>query len=98
MPDEKALVIASVEIKYLASQSQRTKRMAVNPHNLARVLDKDLGPIKTKSTAQYARRLIKRVNLPEPGGENQTKRSKTGEVRVAGLSNQRAKQCDSRLQ
>ena len=38
------------------------------------------------------------MNDREPAGNMVTKRSRTGEVRVSGLSNQRAKQCDPRLQ
>ena len=45
----------------------------------------------------YARRVIRRVNAREPNAPNQLKSSQNGEVKVAGLSNQRAKQCDPRL-
>ena len=53
--------------------------------------------IKQKSKVAYARRVIKRVNNREPGGEDQVRHSKTGEVKVGGLNNTRAKQSDPRL-
>jgi len=39
--DEEALVVASSEMKCIASQPERTKYMAVNLHNLLRILDND---------------------------------------------------------
>ena len=50
-----------------------------------------------KSQRALARRIIQRVNALEPGAENQTKTSKTGEIKVGGLSHRRAKQSDPRL-
>ena len=46
---------------------------------------------------KYARRVIRRVNAREPNAVHQIKSSRHGEVKVAGLSNQRAKRFNPRL-
>lgn len=53
--------------------------------------------IKQNSKLKFAKRVVKRVNLLEPEMENQQKRNKTGEMKVARLSHKRAKQSDPRL-
>ena len=45
----------------------------------------------------YALRVLHVVNEQEPRAEGQTKFSKTGEIKVGGLSNRGAKQSDPRL-
>ena len=99
--DEEALVVACSEMKAMASQPQGTKRFAAHLNTLVAELDRDpkkhRSEIKQKSKVAYARRVIKRVNRREPGGEDQVRHLKTGEVKVGGLSNTQAKQSDPRL-
>ena len=103
LPDEETLTVATAEMKNLASQPQRTKRVAASLNKLIKELSQQGGnkrmryDIKPKSKMAYARRVIRRVNAQEPNAPNQLKSSRNGEVKVAGLSNQRAKQCDPRL-
>ena len=52
---------------------------------------------KQNSKLKLAKRVLKRVNTVEPEMENQQKRNKTGEMKVAGLSHKWAKQSDPRL-
>lgn len=100
--DEEALIVASAEIKAAHAQPVSHKRLAVQ---IDRVLDalpatsrkKPSSTLASKSNLKYARRMIRRVNEKEPGMEGQKRRSKTGEIKVAGLSNKRAKQSDPRL-
>ena len=104
LPDEEVLVVATAEMKNLASQPQRTKRVAASLNTLIQQLNHSNQckkrmryDIQPQSKMKYARRVIRRVNSREPNAVNQIKNSKHGEVKVAGLSNQRAKQCDPRL-
>ena len=53
--------------------------------------------MQDKLKKQYARRMVRRVNMLEPGMEGQKKHSKTGEIKVAGLSHKRAKQSNPSL-
>ena len=53
--------------------------------------------IKTHSTLRYARRVIARVNKEEENAEGQKRKTRTGIIKVSGLSHKRAKQCDPRL-
>ena len=47
--------------------------------------------MQDKSKKQYARHMVRRVNMLEPGMEGQKKHSKTGDIKVAGLSHKYAK-------
>ena len=100
--DEEVLVIATAEIKGSHSQPVQRKRLAAQLNSrLENMPDnprtKMLGGAKRKSQLAYARNVIRRVNAREPGMQGQTKTSLTGEIRVSGLSNSRAKQSDPRL-
>jgi hypothetical protein len=100
--DEEAILVATAEIKAAHAQPVDRKRLAVQ---IDRVLDAlpvtsrkvPSSNLASKSNLKYARRVIRRVNEKEPGMEGQKRRSKTGEIKVAGLSNKRAKQSDPRL-
>ena len=78
-----------------------TKRLLSQIQNVIDALDikrqKRSEELTQKAKTTYARRVIQRVNKREPEGSGQRKRSKTGEIKVACLSNQRAKQSDPRL-
>jgi hypothetical protein len=99
--DEEALIVASAEMKGAASQPVFRKQLA---SQLNEILDRlpsqpraqIAGGVKYKSGLSYARSIIRRVNKNEPGTKGQ-KVTKTGEIKVAGLSNRRAKQSDPRL-
>ena len=53
--------------------------------------------IKTHSALRYARRVIAHVNKEEENAEGQKRKTRTGIIKVSGLSHKRAKQCDPRL-
>ena len=53
--------------------------------------------ITPDSALRYARRVIARVNKEEDNAEGQKKKTRTGIIKVSGLSHKRAKQCDPRL-
>ena len=99
--DEEALLVATAEMKGAASQPVFRKQLA---SQLNEILDRlpsqpraqIAGGVTYKSGLSYARSVIRRVNKNEPGVKGQ-KVSKTGEIKVAGLSNRRAKQSDPRL-
>ena len=99
--DEEALVVSYSEMKAMTSQPQGTKRFAAHLNTLVAELDRDpnkhRSEINQKSKVAYARRVIKRVNNREPGGEYQVRHSKTGDIKVGDLSNTRTKQSDLRL-
>jgi hypothetical protein len=50
-----------------------------------------------KSKLAKARQVIRHVNEHEPNAEGQVKFSRTGEIKVAALSNRRTKQSNPRL-
>ena len=93
--DEEDLVVPCTKIKAFASQPQGTKRFAAHMNifvtELERDLEKHRPEIKQRSKVAYSRRVLKCVNMREPGGEDQVRHSKTGEVKVGGLSNTQAK-------
>jgi hypothetical protein len=96
--DEQALVIATTEIKAGCSQPVARKRLGETIHHMIKAVDKRAkGSTKAASKVAYARRVIRAVNQREPCAEGQTKFSRTGEIKVGGLSNRRAKQSDPRL-
>ena len=98
-PDEEALVVASAKIEgahglpigvnTLGSELQLVIR-AVNARQSTKV-------ITPKSSSQYTRSVIKRVNNREDGRANQRKKSRTGLVKVSSISNNRSRQSDPRL-
>ena len=53
--------------------------------------------ITPDSALRYARRVIARVNKEEDNAEGQKRKTRTGIIKVSGLSHKRAKQCDTRL-
>ena len=53
--------------------------------------------ITPKASYQYTRLFIKRVINIEDGHDNQSKKSRTGLVKVSSISNNRARQSDPRL-
>ena len=53
--------------------------------------------IKPASAQRYAHRLIKRLNINEEGEEGQKLRTRTGLIKVSGLSHKRSKKSDPRL-
>ena len=53
--------------------------------------------IKKHSTLRYARRVIVRVNKEEENAEGHKIKTRTGKIKVSGLSHKRSKQCDPRL-
>jgi hypothetical protein len=100
--DEEALVIATAEIKGSHAQPVQRKTIAAQLNTILESMPDNprtriAGGAKRKSQLNYAREVIRRVNAREPEMEGQTKKSLTGEIRVAGLSNSRAKQSDPRL-
>lgn len=107
LPDEETLVIATAEMKCYASKPQQTKRLAAHVNSLLQAINTtdDINlrtDIKPRSKLQYVRRMMKRVMRREPDSEStnngrKKKKTQTGEVKVAGLSHQRAKQVDPRL-
>ena len=102
--DEESLLVATAEMKCYASKPQQAKRLTGQANSLLKEMSnagvcKAKTDIKPKSKLQYIRRMLKRVIKREPDVNNHvgTKRMKTGEVKVGGLSNVRAKQADLRL-
>ena len=53
--------------------------------------------ITPDSALRYARRLIAHVNKEEDNAEVQKRKTRTGIIKVLGLSHKRAKKCDPRL-
>ena len=53
--------------------------------------------ITPDSALKYARRVIARVNKEEENAEGQKRKTTTGIIKVSGLIQNRAKQCDPRL-
>ena len=53
--------------------------------------------ITPESALRCARRVIARVNKEEENAEGQKRNTKTGIIKVLGLSRKRAKQCDPSL-
>ena len=53
--------------------------------------------ITPDSALRYARIIIARVNKEEDNAEVQKRKTRTGIMKVSGLSHKRAKQCDPRL-
>ena len=90
-------------MKCHTSQPQPTRRLSAQLNSLLKSIDevsenKIHHDVKPTSKLQYTRRILKKVIAREPNPDsNKTKRSRTGEVKVGGLSNQRAKQSDPRL-
>ena len=104
LPDEESLLVATAEMKCYASNPQQAKRLAHQANSLIKELSnagvcQAKTDIKPQSRLQYFRRMLQRVIKREPDAKNvvPTKRQKTGEVKVGGLSNVRAKQADPRL-
>ena len=80
LPDEEVLVVATAEMKNLASQPQRIKRVAASLNTLIQRLNhsnqcnKRLRyDIKPQSKMKYARLVIRRVNAREPNAIRQVK-------------------------
>ena len=104
--DEEAVLVASAEMKCIASQPVDRKTLAKRVHDVvgaiypnkkrAKCKDGD-GDIQHKSKLSLARRILQRVNAREPEGPTQSKKSSNGEIKVASLSYRRAKQSDPRL-
>ena len=84
-------------MKCYALQPQPTRRLEAQLNSLLKSIDevhphKIYHDVKSKSKLQYARQLLKRVIAREPNpSSDKSNRSRTGEVKVGGLSNQRAK-------
>ena len=95
-PDEEALFVVAAEMRGLASQQKNRCCFAIQMNNAIQdIIEKKQGSaIVYKSQLQYCRRLIQRVNTTEPEEPNQKKRSKTMEIRVAGLRKKSAKHLD----
>ena len=53
--------------------------------------------ITPDSALRYVRRVIARVNKEEGNAEGHKRKTRTGIMKVSGLSHKRAKQCDPRL-
>ena len=53
--------------------------------------------ITPESALRYARRVIARLNKEEENAEGQKRNTRTGIIKVSGLSHKRAKQYDPRL-
>ena len=93
LPDKETLIVATAEMKNLASQPQQTKCVAASLNKLIQLLSNsqqgnkrmrfDLEP---SSKMKFARCVIRHVNAKEPNSSGQVKTSKHGEVKVAGLS------------
>ena len=98
-PDEEALVVASAEmegahglpidVNTLGAELQLVIR-AMNARQSTKV-------ITPNASSQYTRSVIKRVNKREDGHDKQSKKSRTGLLKVSRISNNRSRQSDSRL-
>ena len=97
--DEETLVVASAEIEgahglhiddnTLGGRLQLVIR-AMNAQQSTKV-------ITPKASSQYTRLVIKRVNNIGDGHDNQSKKSRTGLLKVSSISNNRSRQSDPRL-
>ena len=96
LPDEETLLVAAAEMSGVASQPSTRKSLSRKLSEVKSLVKKNNRDILQKSKLKYAYRVIRRVNAREPESDNQKKRSKTGEIKVAGLSHRRAKQSDPR--
>jgi len=97
--DEEALIVASAEMKAAHSAPVNRKLLGAQ---LAHVLEEvkargQVRDVKPKSNIAYARDVVRRVNAREDDMIGQKRKTSTGEIKVAGLSNKRAKQSDPRL-
>ena len=97
--DEEAYIVATSEI-YGAHGLPRD--MQTFTDDLQQVLHDVRGRIigngiKPAPAQRYARRLIQCVNRNKEGAEVQKRRTRTGMIKVLGLSHKRAKPCDPRL-
>ena len=99
--DEEALMVAKAELEAVHGFPVNRRELGHRLNNLVGDLcsanNKQRPDMQDKSKKQFARRVVRRVNMLEPGMEGQKKKSKTGEIKVAGLSHKRAKQSDPRL-
>ena len=98
--DEEALMVAKAELEAVHGFPVPRRELGHRLNNLVRNLcsaNNQRPDMQDKSKKQYARRVVRRVNMLEPGMEGQKKHSKTGEIKVAGLSHKRAKQSNPRL-
>ena len=86
--DEEAMVVVCSEMKAFESQPRGAKLFAAHVNILITELDRDSKKhrpeIKQRLKIAYAQRVIKRVNKREPGGEDQVRHLKTGEVKNGG--------------
>ena len=103
LPDEETLLVATAEMKAMASQPQMVVGLSKQIFNVVTALELSQTGVspskhtKHKSKLAFARQVINRVNKREPGHKKGCRMTKTGCVKVGGLSNKRAKQSDPRL-
>lgn len=95
------MVVALVEIRsYIARpwQTNRVTQQLDSLVNVARVERGDKRDITTHAEIKYAWRVIKRLTARDPERNGQTKRTKTGDIKVMNdLSKIRVKNSDPRL-
>ena len=92
--DEEALMVAKAELEAVHGFPVNRRELGHRLNDLVRELssaNNQMSKINDKSKSQYARCVVQRINLVEPGIVGQKKKTKTGEINVAGLSHKRAK-------
>ena len=96
-PDEEAMLVAKAEMSAQYSDPHGKSRLQCD---VSEAVEKLFPGRERKEDAMkmHAKRVLRRVNKREPGMENKKKRSKTGMIKVGGLSHKRARQSDPRLQ
>ena len=95
--DEEALMVAKAELEGVHGFPVAHKELGHRLNDLIMELGVRKTDIGDKSKLQLAKRVISRINCLEPISGEQVKWSRTGEIKVSGLSHKRAKQSDPRL-
>ena len=95
--DGEALMVAKSELEGVHGFPVARQELGHRLNNLIMELGVRKIDINDKSKLQLAKRVVKRINLLETNNETQVKRSRTGEIKVSGLSHKQAKQSHPRL-
>ena len=99
LKDKEAYIVSTIEIEvahglpsYTCAISDELQQVLHGVDH--RYANKTIAP---DSALSYGRRVIMRVNKEEENAEGQKRNTRTGIIKVSGLSHKRAKQCDTRL-
>jgi hypothetical protein len=95
--DEEAMLVAKAEVSAQYSDAHGRKRLTLDVSDAVEKLFPRRDSRNEAAKKMHAKRILRRVNAREPGMKNKSKRSKTGEIKIGGLSHKRAKQSDPRL-